>query len=266
MIEPTSRLFASIAIAVAALGRALAAPPIPNPDALPIGVSRVLWEISVPADVAPTPQKVALGEKLFNDVRLSTNDKVSCATCHDPAKGFVDGKPLAEGVAAPKEKTKRHSPTVLNAVFNATQFWDGRAATLEDQAKLPITNPIEMGQKDGQAVMTKVLAIPEYATAFKETFGREGTFDDLAAAIAAFERTQVSSQAAFDRFVAGDENAISPAAKRGWGLFNGKARCNTCHAFSTTNPDVLGPALPQHRHRRAQDGLHRAGRGAPSAS
>jgi len=236
MIEPTSRLFASIAIAVAALGRALAAPPIPNPDALPIGVSRVLWEISVPADVAPTPQKVALGEKLFNDVRLSTNDKVSCATCHDPAKGFVDGKPLAEGVAAPKEKTKRHSPTVLNAVFNATQFWDGRAATLEDQAKLPITNPIEMGQKDGQAVMTKVLAIPEYATAFKETFGREGTFDDLAAAIAAFERTQVSSQAAFDRFVAGDENAISPAAKRGWGLFNGKARCNTCHAFSTTNP------------------------------
>jgi len=236
MIEPTSRLFASIAIAVAALGRALAAPPIPNPDALPIGVSRVLWEISVPADVAPTPQKVALGEKLFNDVRLSTNDKVSCATCHDPAKGFVDGKPLAEGVAAPKEKTKRHSPTVLNAVFNATQFWDGRAATLEDQAKLPITNPIEMGQKDGQAVMTKVLAIPEYATAFKETFGREGTFDDLAAAIAAFERTQISSQAPFDRFVAGDENAISPSAKRGWGLFNGKARCNTCHAFGTTNP------------------------------
>jgi cytochrome c peroxidase len=236
MIEPTSKLFASTVIALALLGSAAAAPPIPNPDSLPIGVSRVLWEISVPADAAPTPQKVALGEKLFNDVRLSTNDKVSCATCHDPAKGFVDGKPLAEGVAAPKEKTKRHSPTVLNAVFNATQFWDGRAATLEDQAKLPITNPIEMGQKDGAAVMQKVLAIPEYQTAFKETFGRDGTFDDLAAAISAFERTQVSSQAPFDRWVAGEDNAISPAAKRGWGLFNGKARCNTCHAFSTTSP------------------------------
>jgi cytochrome c peroxidase len=221
---------------LALLGSAAAAPPVPNRDALPIGVSRVLWELSVPPEAAPTAEKIALGEKLFNDVRLSANDKVSCATCHDPAKGFTDHKPLAEGIAAPKEKTKRHSPTVLNAMFNATQFWDGRAPTLEEQAKLPILNPIEMGQKSGEDVMKKVLAIPEYAQAFRQVFGREGTFDDLAAAIAAFERTQFSSDAPFDRFVAGDSKAIDAAAKRGWGLFNGKARCNTCHAFSTVQP------------------------------
>src|SRR5262245_35847234 len=139
MIGRSSNLIASSLTVLALFGPALAAPPIPDPDALPRGVSRVLWDIAVPADAAPTSTKAALGEKLFNDVRLSTNDKVSCATCHDPAKGFVDHKPLAEGVAAPKEKAKRHSPTVLNAVFNATQFWDGRAATLEEQAKLPIT-------------------------------------------------------------------------------------------------------------------------------
>jgi cytochrome c peroxidase len=236
MTEHPGRAFASAVAVLALVGSAAGVPPVPDPDALPLGVSRVLWDIAVPADAAPTAARVALGEKLFNDVRLSTTDTVSCATCHDPAKGFVDHKPLAEGVTAPGEKTKRHSPTVLNALFNATQFWDGRAATLEDQAKLPITNPIEMGQKSGEDVMRKVLAIPEYATAFREVFGREGTFDDLAAAIAAFERTQFSSNAPFDRFVAGDASAISASAKRGWGLFNGKARCNACHAFSTTQP------------------------------
>src|SRR5689334_10145825 len=178
-----SRLAAPTAGIFALLATAIAAPP----EKLPLGVSRELWVISVPEGAEPTPAKVALGDKLFNDVRLSTNDKVSCATCHDTTKGFVDHKPLAEGVAAPAKTTQRNSPTVLNAMFNATQFWDGRAATLEDQAKLPITNPIEMGQKSGEDVMRKVLAMPEYARAFKDTFGREGTFEDLAAAIAAFE-------------------------------------------------------------------------------
>src|SRR4029077_10985229 len=90
------------------------------------------------------PEKAALGDKLFNDKRLSVTNTVACATCHDPQKGFVDHKPLAEGVTAPKERGKRNSPTVLNAMFNATQFWDGRAPSLEEQAKLPILNPIEM--------------------------------------------------------------------------------------------------------------------------
>jgi cytochrome c peroxidase len=225
LAAPTMGIFALVASAIAA-----------PPEKLPLGVSRELWEVSVPQGYEPTPAKIALGDKLFNDVRLSTTDKVSCATCHDTTKAFVDHKPLAEGVAAPAKRTQRNSPTVLNAMFNATQFWDGRAATLEDQAKLPITNPIEMGQKNGEDVMRKVLAMPEYARAFKDTFGREGTFEDLAAAIAAFERTQFSGDAPFDRFVAGDAKAIDDAAKRGWALFNGKARCNACHAFSTTSP------------------------------
>jgi cytochrome c peroxidase len=205
-------------------------------DTLPVGVSAVLWELSVPTDREPTPAKVALGEKLFNDKRLSVNDQVSCATCHDPAKAFTDHKTLAEGVGGKEKPTQRHSPTVLNAMFNATQFWDGRAPSLEEQAKLPILNPIEMGQKSPEDVMKKVLAIPEYASEFKVVFGREGTYDDLAAAIAAFERTQFTANSPFDRFVAGDDKSIDPAAKRGWTLFNGKARCNACHAFSTASP------------------------------
>jgi cytochrome c peroxidase len=196
----------------------------------------VLYDLSVPADGAPTPEKVALGQKLFNDARLSSNSKVSCATCHDPAKGFVDHKPLSEGVAAPKERTQRNSPTVLNAMFNATQFWDGRAATLEDQAKLPITNPIEMGMKDGPAVTAKLQTLSDYGGDFQKIYGRAPTFEDATNAIAAFERTQFAGNAPFDRFVAGDANAIDAAAKRGWGLFNGKARCNSCHAFSTVSP------------------------------
>ncbi len=208
----------------------------PVPANLPLGISRTLYELSVPKGAEPTPEKAALGDKLFNDKRLSVTNAVACATCHDPQKGFVDHKPVAEGVTAPKERGKRNSPTVLNAMFNATQFWDGRAPSLEEQAKLPILNPIEMGQKSPDDVVAKVRRIPEYAQAFQKVFGRDVTYDDLAAAIAAFERTQMAANSPFDRFIAGDERAIDAAARRGWALFNGKGRCNNCHAFSTTNP------------------------------
>jgi cytochrome c peroxidase len=199
-------------------------------------VSPVLWDLAVPAGKEPTPEKIALGEKLFNDVRLSANDKVSCATCHDPKKGFVDHKALPDGITAPKERPVRNSPTVLHAMFNATQFWDGRAPSLEEQAKLPILNPIEMGQKSPEDVVAKVRAIPEYKDAFPKVFGREATYDDIAAAIAAFERTQFAGDAPFDRYIKGDTKAMDASAQRGWGLFNGKARCNSCHAFSPVNP------------------------------
>ena len=222
--------------AAATLAFASAGTTAPLPKTLPRGVSPVLYEIAVPPGAEPTPEKVALGDKLFNEKRVSVNDRVACATCHDPAKGFVDHKPLAEGVAAPEQRTQRNSPTVLNAMFNATQFWDGRAPTLEEQAKLPILNPIEMGQKSPDDVMNKLRAIPEYRNAFQQVFGHDATYDDLAAAIAAFERTQYAGDSPFDRFVAGDDKAIDPSAKRGWGLFNGKGRCSDCHAFSTVNP------------------------------
>ncbi len=204
-----------------------------KPPALPAGVSQVLYELAVP-EGPPEAARIALGDKLFNDKRLSADDSTSCATCHDPAKGFVDHKPQSEGIA--KQRGQRNSPTVLNAMFNASQFWDGRAATLEDQAKLPILNPIEMGQKSPEDVVAKLKGLPDYPELFQKVFGREIDYDDMAAAIAAFERTQFSGDAPFDRFILGDSNAISVKAKRGWALFNGKGRCNECHAFSLANP------------------------------
>jgi cytochrome c peroxidase len=218
------------------LSLARAAAEAPAPPRLPQGVSPVLWTLAVPGGTAPPPAMVALGEKLFRETRLSTNDAVACSTCHDPAAGFVDHKAHSEGVGAPKEKTQRNSPTVLNAMFNATQFWDGRAPTLEEQAKLPILNPIEMGQKSPDDVIRKVTSLPDYPELFQRVFGRAPTYDDLAAAIAAFERTQYAGDAPFDRFLAGDAKAIDASARRGWTLFNGKGRCNACHQFDVVNP------------------------------
>ena len=189
----------------------VALPAAGAPPTLPPGVSAVLYELAVPPGTEPTPERVALGDKLFSDKRLSTNDAVACATCHEPGKAFVDQKPFPDGVAAPKERPQRNSPTVVNAMFNATQFWDGRAPTLEEQAKLPILNPIEMGQKSPDDVVAKVRRIPEYAAAFPKVFGHEATYDDIAAAIATFERTQYAGDAPFDRYVAGNEKAIDAA-------------------------------------------------------
>src|SRR5947199_452776 len=214
----------------------VALPAAGAPPTLPPGVSAVLYELAVPAGTEPTPERVALGDKLFNDKRLSVNNAASCATGHDASNAFVDQKPLPDGVASPKERPQRNSPTVVNAMFNATQFWDGRAPTLEEQAKLPILNPIEMGQKSPDDVVAKLRGISEYRSAFQQVFGHDLTYDAVAAAIAAFERTQYAGDAPFDRFVAGDEKAIDESAKRGWGLFNGKGRCNACHAFSTVSP------------------------------
>ena len=233
MLRDWTRTALGVAAALVLVSSAASAP---IPKDLPRGVSEVLYEIAVPPGAEPTPEKVALGDKLFNEKRVSANDQVACATCHDPAKGFVDHKPLAEGIAAPAQRTQRNSPTVLNAMFNAAQFWDGRAPTLEEQAKLPILNPIEMGQKSADDVVAKLRGISEYRSAFQQVFGHDLTYDDVAAAIAAFERTQYAGDAPFDRFVAGDEKAIDESAKRGWGLFNGKGRCNACHAFSTVSP------------------------------
>jgi cytochrome c peroxidase len=204
------------------------------PKDLPLGVSPTLYAISVSVDRVPTPAQIALGDKLFNDKRVSSDDSTSCATCHDPKTGFTDHKTTAEGVK--KQKGQRNSPTILNAMFNATQFWDGRAATLEAQAKLPILNPIEMGQKSPEDVVAKLQKLPEYADAFKKVFGRDLNYDDLATAIAAFERTQFAGDAPFDHYIMGEEGAIDAAAKRGWALFNGKGRCNACHAGNAVAP------------------------------
>ena len=205
--------------------------------ALPLGISPQLYALAVAPGHEPAAQLVALGEKLFNDKRLSVDDTVACATCHDPPKGFTDHRGnSAKAAGVQDQRGQRNAPTVLNAMFQASQFWDGRASKLEDQAKLPILNPVEMGQKTPDDVVAKFIKIPEYSDAFKSLLGRDPTYEDIASAIAAFERTQYSGNAPFDRFLAGDPQAVSESAKRGWALFQGKGRCSSCHAFNTVAP------------------------------
>ncbi|MBI1354773.1 MAG: cytochrome-c peroxidase [Acidobacteria bacterium] len=221
--------FGYAAIGCAALGAALAV-------AAPIGpgAPEDLVELVTPKDNPTTDAKVALGKKLYEDTRLSSDNTVACKTCHDPDKGFTDRLPTSKGVGG--QTGKRNAPTVLSALFLDTQFLDGRAPNLEAQAKLPILNPIEMGMKSPEEVVAKLKGIPEYVDAFQKVFGREINYDDLGRAIAAFERTVLSSDAPIDRFLAGDDKALTPAQRRGWSLFNGKARCNTCHGFNASYP------------------------------
>lgn len=188
-----------------------------------------------PEDNPTTPEKVDLGRELYFDKRLSADDTVSCATCHDPAKGFADGREVAEGIDG--KTGPRNSPTVINAAFFEKQFWDGRVDTLEEQAKLPIVNPVEMGMPSHQALEKKLRKIEGYRKGFKKAFGTEDfTADHIARAIGAFERTLVSARSPFDRFLDGETGAISEDAKAGWKLFNGKARCNNCHGHVDVYP------------------------------
>ena len=191
---------------------------------------------AIPPDNPQTPEKIALGQQLFFDGRLSVDGTVACATCHDPQRAFTDGRPTSIGVQG--RSGQRNAPTVLNALYNKTQFWDGRATTLEDQAALPIANPVEMGQPDLEAAVASLAALPEYQQAFQRVFGRPPNGQDLVAALASYERTLTSFDSPFDRFLAGDARAIDDAAKRGWVLFNDRARCNKCHALPDETPDL----------------------------
>lgn len=197
---------------------------------LPQGIPFEVWAYFVPSDNAVTADKVDLGRELFLDPRLSRDSAVSCASCHDPERAFTDGKQLAEGIGG--RKGKRNSPTLMNAMFNSGQFWDGRATSLEQQARLPLTNPDEMGNTSLEEVVDRLRAVPRYVLRFRQVFGSDVTIDSLARAIAAFERTLVSGDSPFDRFNSGDTAAMSSSAIRGLGLFRGKARCTVCHAFS----------------------------------
>src|SRR5580704_4362904 len=189
---------------------------------LPLGVTRA----AVPADNPQSIEKIALGEKIFFDGRLSADGTVACSTCHDPARAFTDGRPVSIGIKG--RAGQRNAPTILNALYNMAQFWDGRANTLEEQAALPIVNPSEMGRASLAAAVAALAAIPEYKQSFQRVFGRPINRTDLVRAIASYERTQISFDSPFDHFIAGDKNAISDFAKRGWELFNTKARCNKC--------------------------------------
>jgi cytochrome c peroxidase len=201
---------------------------------IPRGVDPAFFSVLLPKDNPGTLAQVELGRKLFFDTRLSKDGTVACATCHDTSRGFGDHRAMSEGIG--DQIGKRNAPTTMNALFFQTQFWDGRATTLEDQAQLPIINPIEMGMPDGKAAVAAIAEDTEYQQRFMAAYGRQPNFDDLARAIAAFERTQVFLDAPFDRFLGGDVKAVSDDAVAGWLLFNGKGRCSACHQMNASSP------------------------------
>jgi cytochrome c peroxidase len=183
--------------------------------------------IPFPKDNPYTPEKAALGKKLYFDTRISVTSAQSCASCHSPAYGWADG--LAVGVGHGMAKLGRHSPTIVNAAWGAIFMWDGRLATLEEQALGPIQSPGEMNMPLDK-LLERIGSIPEYKPLFGSVFPNEGLkAKTIAQAIATYERTVVSERAPFDDWIDGNEKAISEEAKRGFVLFNDKAKCASCH-------------------------------------
>jgi cytochrome c peroxidase len=198
------------------------------------GFPATLYSWVIPADNPQTPAKIALGKALFFDDRLSADGKISCDHCHSPEKGFTDQLPTSMGIHA--QFGQRNAPSILNALFNVTQFWDGRSPTLEAQIEGPVTNPVEMGMKTTNDAVAAVKADPNYVKQFQDVFGHEPNFADIERAIASYERTQLAFDSPFDKFINGDPGAISDSAKRGWSIFNGKGRCMSCHGWNPTQP------------------------------
>ncbi|MFN3326581.1 MAG: cytochrome-c peroxidase [Bryobacteraceae bacterium] len=191
--------------------------------------------LPTPEDNPLTPEKVVLGRDLFHDKRLSRDESISCATCHDPDRGFADDKPVAVGVQG--RKGDRRTPTLINRGYGTSFFWDGRSPTLEDQVVKPIENPIEMDLTLNEAV-ARIGSAPEYRERFQTVFGREPNAQDLARALASYVRTIVAGDSPYDRYLAGDMNALSEQAREGLRLFRGKANCAGCH---------VGPNLTDER-------------------
>lgn len=185
--------------------------------------------VPFPADDPFSEAKRALGEKLFYDRRLSGNGAMSCASCHDIAKGFADG--AAKGKGVPGRMLARHTPTLWNLAWGRAMFWDGRARSLEEQVSFPIQNPEEMAQPL-DPLIGKLSAIPDYVTAFSAAFPDNPKIDgpNLAKALATYERTFVSPPTRFDRWIAGDGKALRADEVRGFNLFTGKAGCANCHS------------------------------------
>jgi cytochrome c peroxidase len=181
-----------------------------------------------PSNNPLTAEKATLGKTLFFDARLSRDGKMSCATCHAPDKRWSDGRIIPLG--SENLPNARRTPTVLNSAWLTSLMWDGRAGSLEAQAVLPITTPHEMNF-DIPALIERLQTIKGYRPLFTQAFGEETINQKrVTQALASFQRTLVSQTAPFDRWVAGDEKAISESAKRGFALFGGKANCAACHS------------------------------------
>lgn len=191
----------------------------------------------IPADNPQTEAKVELGKTLFFDPRISSTGTVSCNSCHNVMEGGDDSRPNSFGVHG--QQGGRGAPTVWNAAFISTQFWDGRAASLEDQAVGPVGNPIEMGMPSVDKALDRIRDIPEYQAMFKAAF-KDGAInaDNFAKAVAAYERTLITPDSAYDRYVKGNKKALSEAQVRGMQTF-ADLGCTSCHA----GPNFSGPDM-----------------------
>lgn len=210
----------------------------PEGPRIPLGLVPIIW----PDDNKYTAAKAELGWLLFFDPRLSSDGTISCASCHAPAHAFTDGRPVSTGIGG--QKGGRSAPSVINRVYGALQFWDGRADSLEEQVKGPIANPIEMTSEKKadlahEATVKRLRKVPEYRRRFKDAFGTEElTIDHIAKAVATFERCVLSGNSAYDRFKAGDKTALTKSQQHGMDIFfSNNARCDSCHdgAAFTTN-------------------------------
>ena len=206
----------------------------PYEPEIPLGLDEEAY--FVPKDNPMTKKKIELGRLLFFDKRMSKDNSIACATCHIPALAFTDGQPVSTGIK--HQQGGRSAPTAINRAFSKVQFWDGRAATLEEQSIGPFANPIEHGFADHDELVAKINSIRGYKKWFKDAFDTDTiTKEHVGKAIASFQRTLLSGNSAFDRYDwEGDKKAISEAAVRGRNLFFDKARCNLCH-FGTNFSD-----------------------------
>jgi len=240
MTRPLSFLLTATALAAAISVSAIAQDTAPAQ--IPLGLLPLEW----PKDNPYSAEKVSLGRLLYFDKRLSKDDTLSCASCHSPEHGYTDGAPNSEGIHG--QHGNRSAPTVLNRASSLAQFWDGRAATLEEQAKGPIANPIEMGNTHVD-VIAKINAIPGYPPLFQKSFGSpEVTIDNMAKAIATFERTLLSGNSPYDQYKAGRKAALTPAQVRGLDVFVNKAKCDQCHEginFTSNSYHNLGVGTDQ---------------------
>ena len=177
-----------------------------------------------------TPEKIALGRRLFFDRRLSRDGTIACANCHDPQRAFTDGRRVAVGIDG--RAGELNVPTLINRVYGKAHFLDGRAGSLERQALDPVLNPIEMDLTLVELVR-RLGSDPDYATGFRSVFGRGPSPEDFASAIASYERSILAGDAPFDRYMDGDADALSEKERRGLRVFRGKANCTACHVGPT---------------------------------
>lgn len=211
-----------------------------NPHEISDSDKKMFGRIQVPAKPSGVhADKVKLGQQLFHDKRLSKNHDISCNSCHTVTNYGVDGEPTSPGHKG--HRGGRNSPTVMNAFGHLAQFWDGRAADVEAQAKGPVLNPGEMAMPSAEAVVATLKSIPGYVTAFNKAFPKEKdpiTYDNFAKAVGAFER-QLSTPSRFDKFLSGDDNALNTEEKKGFKIFISTG-CTTCH-----NGALLGGSMYQ---------------------